>query len=62
MLKGKKTVYSLLNLQSCCHLFLAHAVDVYESQVIGIHARVNDLAVKPVKGKRLTNIRASGTD
>ena len=41
---------------------MGHAVDVYEGQVIGIHSRSNDLAVNPVKGKQLTNVRASGTD
>ncbi len=62
MLKGKTAAYSLFNLQSRGRLFLGHAVDVYEGQVIGIHARDNDLAVNPVKGKQLTNVRASGTD
>jgi GTP-binding protein len=62
MLKGKTAAYSLFNLQSRGRLFLGHAVDVYEGQVIGIHSRDNDLAVNPVKGKQLTNVRASGTD
>jgi GTP-binding protein len=62
MLKGKTAAYSLFNLQSRGRLFLGHAVDVYEGQVIGIHSRSNDLAVNPVKGKQLTNVRASGTD
>ena len=62
MLKGKTAAYSLFNLQSRGRLFLGHAVDVYEGQVIGIHSRANDLAVNPVKGKQLTNVRASGTD
>lgn len=62
MLKGKTAAYSLFNLQSRGRLFLGHAIDVYEGQVIGIHARDNDLAVNPVKGKQLTNVRASGTD
>ena len=35
---------------------------IYEGQIIGIHSRNNDLAVNPVKGKQLTNVRASGTD
>ena len=62
MLKGKTAAYSLFNLQSRGRLFLGHAVDIYEGQVIGIHSRSNDLAVNPVKGKQLTNVRASGTD
>ncbi len=62
MLKGKTAAYSLFNLQSRGRLFLGHAIDVYEGQVIGIHSRSNDLAVNPIKGKQLTNVRASGTD
>ena len=62
MVKGKTAAYSLFNLQSRGRLFLGHAVEVYEGQVIGIHSRDNDLAVNPIKGKQLTNVRASGTD
>lgn len=62
MVKGKTAAYSLFNLQSRGRLFLGHAVEVYEGQVIGIHSRDNDLAVNPTKGKQLTNVRASGTD
>lgn len=62
MVKGKTAAYALFNLQSRGRLFLGHAVDVYEGQVIGIHSRNNDLAVNPSKGKQLTNVRASGTD
>ena len=62
MLTGKTAAYSLFNLQSRGRMFLGHAVEVYEGQVIGIHSRDNDLAVNPVKGKQLTNVRASGTD
>jgi GTP-binding protein len=62
MLKGKTAAYSLFNLQSRGRLFLGHAVEVYEGQIIGIHSRNNDLAVNPIKGKQLTNVRASGTD
>lgn len=43
-------------------MFLSHAQDVYEGQIIGIHSRSNDLSVNPTKGKQLTNVRASGTD
>jgi GTP-binding protein len=62
MVKGKTAAYSLFNLQSRGRLFLGHEVDVYEGQIIGLHARDNDLAVNPIKGKQLTNVRASGTD
>jgi len=62
MVKGKTAAYSLFNLQSRGRLFLGHAVDVYEGQILGIHSRDNDLAVNPTKGKQLTNVRASGTD
>ncbi|GAA0827579.1 MULTISPECIES: translational GTPase TypA [Marinomonas] len=62
MLTGKTAAYSLFNLQSRGRMFLGHAVEVYEGQVIGIHSRDNDLSVNPVKGKQLTNVRASGTD
>jgi GTP-binding protein len=62
MITGKTASYSLFNLQTRGRLFLGHAVDVYEGQVIGLHSRDNDLAVNPVKGKQLTNVRASGTD
>jgi GTP-binding protein len=62
MVKGKTAAYSLFNLQSRGRLFLGHAVDIYEGQIVGLHARDNDLAVNPIKGKQLTNVRASGTD
>ena len=62
MVKGKTLGYSLFNLQERGRMFLSHAEDVYEGQVIGIHSRNNDLAVNPTKGKQLTNVRASGTD
>jgi GTP-binding protein len=62
MVKGKTAAYSLFNLQSRGRLFLGHAIDVYEGQIICLHARDNDLAVNPIKGKQLTNVRASGTD
>ena len=62
MVTGKTAAFALFNLQSRGRLFLGHAVEVYEGQVIGIHSRDNDLTVNPVKGKQLTNMRASGTD
>tara|TARA_R110000868_G_scaffold17258_2_gene76038 strand:- start:41120 stop:42925 length:1806 start_codon:yes stop_codon:yes gene_type:complete len=62
MVKGKTAAFALFNLQSRGRLFLGHAVEVYEGQIVGIHSRDNDLAVNPIKGKQLTNVRASGTD
>lgn len=59
---GKALAYSLFNLQERGKLFIGHAEEVYEGQVIGIHSRDNDLVVNPLKGKQLTNVRASGTD
>jgi GTP-binding protein len=41
---------------------VSHGQEVYEGMVIGIHSRDNDLTVNPLKGKQLTNVRASGTD
>jgi GTP-binding protein len=62
MVKGKTLAYSLFNLQERGRLFLGHAVEVYEGQIIGLHSRSNDLTVNPTKAKQLTNIRAAGTD
>ena len=62
MIKGKTAAFALFNIQARGRLFLGHAIDVYEGQVVGIHSRSNDLVVNPIKGKQLTNVRASGTD
>lgn len=62
MVSGKTLSYSLFNLQERGRLFLGHAIDIYEGQIVGLHSRSNDLAVNPTKGKQLTNVRASGTD
>jgi GTP-binding protein len=62
MVKGKALGYSLFNLQERGRIFIEPNVDVYEGQIIGLHSRGNDLAVNPIKGKQLTNVRASGTD
>lgn len=62
MIKGKTAAFALFNIQARGRLFLGHAVDVYEGQIVGIHSRGNDLVVNPIKGKQLTNVRASGTD
>ena len=43
-------------------MFVAPGDKLYEGMIIGIHSRDNDLVVNPIKGKQLTNVRASGTD
>ncbi len=60
--QGKAAGYALWNLQERGKMFIGHAAEVYAGMVIGIHARDNDLTVNPLKGKQLTNVRASGTD
>ena len=59
---GKALTNALFNLQERGRLFIGHGVEVYEGMVIGIHSRDNDLTVNALKGKQLTNVRASGTD
>ncbi len=54
--------YALFNLQSRGRLFFGAGESVYRGQILGEHSRENDLAVNPAKGKKLTNVRASGTD
>ena len=43
-------------------MFVSPGEKLYEGMIIGIHSRENDLVVNPIKGKQLTNVRASGTD
>jgi GTP-binding protein len=59
---GKAAGFALWNLQARGTMFIGHAVEVYEGMIIGINARDNDLVVNVLKGKQLTNVRASGTD
>ncbi len=59
---GKALTYALFNLQERGKLMASHGDEVYEGQVIGVHNRGNDLTVNCLKGKQLTNVRASGTD
>lgn len=59
---GKALTNALFNLQERGRLFIGHGVEVYEGNIIGIHSRENDLTVNALKGKQLTNVRASGTD
>jgi GTP-binding protein len=60
--KGKAVAFSLFNLQERGRMFVSHNDEVYEGMIIGIHTRSNDLVVNVLKGKQLTNVRASGTD
>ncbi len=62
MVNGSVLGYSLFNLQERGRLFVEPGVEVYEGMVVGIHSRGNDMVVNPIKGKQLTNMRASGTD
>jgi GTP-binding protein len=62
MISGKALAYSLWNLQNRGVLYISPNVEVYEGMVIGNVAKGNDMAVNPIKGKQLTNVRASGTD
>ncbi len=59
---GKALGFALFNLQERGRMFIGPGEEVYEGMVIGIHSRENDLVVNPLKGKQLTNVRASGTD
>jgi len=59
---GKAVGFSLFNLQERGRMFVSPGDELYEGMVIGIHSRDNDLIVNPLKGKQLTNVRASGTD
>jgi GTP-binding protein len=62
MEKGQTTAYSIDKLQDRGRFFIDPGTDVYEGQIMGEHIRDNDLVVNVVKGKALTNMRASGTD
>jgi GTP-binding protein len=62
MITGKSSAFSLWNLQDRGSLYIGPNTEVYEGMVIGNAAKGNDMAVNPVKGKQLTNVRASGTD
>jgi len=59
---GKALAYSLFSLQERGRMLIGHGEEVYEGMIIGIHSRDNDLVVNPLKGKKLTNIRAAGSD
>jgi len=59
---GKALTNALFFLQARGALLIGHGTEVYEGMIIGIHSRTNDLVVNALKGKQLTNVRASGTD
>jgi GTP-binding protein len=59
---GEAVAYALWKLQERGRMFARPGDPLYEGIIIGIHSRDNDLVVNPIKGKQLTNIRASGTD
>jgi GTP-binding protein len=59
---GRTLAYALFNLQERGRMMVGAGEDVYEGQVVGVHGRGNDLTVNPLKGKQLTNMRASGKD
>jgi GTP-binding protein len=59
---GGAVAYALWKLQERGRMFVSPGDQLYEGMVIGIHSRDNDLVVNPIKGKQLTNIRASGKD
>ncbi|HGO8038953.1 TPA: translational GTPase TypA [Neisseria meningitidis] len=60
--QGEAVAYALWNLEDRGRMFVSPNDKIYEGMIIGIHSRDNDLVVNPLKGKKLTNIRASGTD
>ena len=62
MITGKAAGYALWNLQDRGILYIGHGTDVYEGMVLGNTAKGDEMAVNPVKGKNLTNVRSSGAD
>jgi GTP-binding protein len=59
---GEAVAYALWKLEDRGRMFVNPGDRLYEGMIIGIHSRDNDLVVNPIKGKQLTNVRASGTD
>ncbi len=59
---GEAVAFALWKLQDRGKMFSSPGDKLYEGMVVGIHSRDNDLVVNPIKGKQLTNVRASGTD
>ena len=59
---GVSVAYALWNLEGRGRMFIGAQEKIYQGMIIGEHSRENDLEVNPLKGKKLTNVRASGTD
>ncbi len=62
MENGQSVAYALWNLEERGRMFIGAQADIYQGMIIGEHSRDNDLEVNPLKGKKLTNVRASGSD
>ena len=62
MLDGSTVAYALFSLQDRGRLFVKPGLNVYRGQIVGEHCRENDLLVNPCKAKKMTNVRASGSD
>jgi GTP-binding protein len=62
MISGETVAFALWNLQDRGQLFVTPQTKVYEGMIIGESAKSDDMAVNPIKEKKLTNMRASGTD
>ena len=62
MENGASVAYALWNLEERGRMFIGARAPIYQGMIIGEHSRDNDLEVNPLKGKKLTNVRASGTD
>ncbi|MCL4162425.1 UNVERIFIED_CONTAM: hypothetical protein GTU68_004178 [Idotea baltica] len=60
--EGKAVGFALFNLQNRGRMMVKPGTEVYEGMIVGLHQRDNDLTVNPLKEKKLTNVRASGTD
>ncbi|MBI1259130.1 MAG: translational GTPase TypA, partial [Chloroflexi bacterium] len=60
--QGQAVAYAIFNLQDRGAMFIGHQTPVYQGMIVGEHSRDNDLEVNVLKGKKLTNMRASGSD
>ena len=60
--QGDTPAYAIFNLQERGKMMVEPGQSVYEGQIVGIHSRDNDLVVNVLRGKKLTNVRASGSD
>ena len=60
--RSDTVAYALANLQERGVLYMGAGISVYGGQILGLHSRENDLVVNPAKGKKLSNVRSSGTD